>query len=137
MREAGIFSKALLAKDERGSRESLPEHEPESWSTLASAPELPIERGIAGPGLRANVLVRLGSMQDGLLHNSMQPEGFLHDIDHEIAERGDLAGERPCRRAEHDEPTDIHTHRGQDAHEVSTRHVRLRDERGQRRDPTS
>ena len=45
-------------KHERDSREAFPEHEPESWITHANAPALPIERGIAGPGLLANVLVR-------------------------------------------------------------------------------
>lgn len=32
--------------------------QPSSWITIAPPPELPIERGIAGPGLLANVVVR-------------------------------------------------------------------------------
>lgn len=57
-------------KDERASRDALPEHEPESWITLASAPALPIERGIAGPGLLANVLVR--RFDDHLPYNRLE-----------------------------------------------------------------
>jgi transposase len=57
-------------KHERASREALPEHEPESWITLASAPALPIERGIAGPSLLANVLVR--RFDDHLPYNRLE-----------------------------------------------------------------
>jgi transposase len=37
---------------------TLPEQPPESWITVAPAPELPLPRAMAGPGLLANVAVR-------------------------------------------------------------------------------
>jgi transposase len=45
-------------KAERADRGAPPEQEPRAWIALAPAPPLPIERGIAGPGLLANVAVR-------------------------------------------------------------------------------
>jgi transposase len=45
-------------KEERTAHTSLPEQEPQAWIATAEPPELPIERGIAGPGLLANVIVR-------------------------------------------------------------------------------
>jgi transposase len=43
-------------KDSRAERGTLPEHEPESWITICARPELPIEHGMAGPGLLANLI---------------------------------------------------------------------------------
>ncbi|MDH5675343.1 MAG: transposase [Myxococcales bacterium] len=45
-------------KAERAARGTLPEEPPKAWITRAPAIELPIERGMAGPGLLANLIVR-------------------------------------------------------------------------------
>ena len=45
-------------KQERAERGTLPDPLPESWITVAPAPELPLPRCMAGPGLLANVIVR-------------------------------------------------------------------------------
>lgn len=49
---------------------TLPEQEPESWITIAQPLELPIVRGIAGPGLLANVIVR--RFDDHLPYNRLE-----------------------------------------------------------------
>ena len=45
-------------QQERAARDTSPEVAPETWITVAPPPELPIERGMAGPGLLANVSTR-------------------------------------------------------------------------------
>ncbi len=45
-------------RQERADRGATPEHDPLSWIVTAPPPELPIERGLAGPSLLANVAVR-------------------------------------------------------------------------------
>jgi len=48
----------------------MPEVPPQAWITVAPPPELPIERGMAGPGLLANVIVR--RFDDHLPYNRLQ-----------------------------------------------------------------
>lgn len=57
-------------KEARAERGELPEYEPESWITTAARPELPIENGMAGPGLLANVIVR--RFDDHLPYNRLE-----------------------------------------------------------------
>lgn len=57
-------------KDARAERGTLPEQEPKSWITLAAAPELPLLRSMAGPGLLANVIVR--RFDDHLPYNRLE-----------------------------------------------------------------
>ena len=56
-------------RNERASCDSS-ELEPEAWITTAPPPELPIERGMAGPGLLANVIVR--RFDDHLPYNRLE-----------------------------------------------------------------
>ena len=55
---------------ERAARETLPQEAPQAWITVAPPPELPIERGMAGPGLLANVIVR--RFDDHLPYNRLE-----------------------------------------------------------------
>ncbi len=57
-------------KGARAAEGSLPPKEPQSWITVAAPPELPIRRGIAGPGLLANVIVR--RFDDHLPYNRLE-----------------------------------------------------------------
>ena len=57
-------------KAERVRCDTLPEHEPQSWFTVAPVPELPLPRSIAGPGLLANVTVR--RFDDHLPYNHLE-----------------------------------------------------------------
>ncbi len=57
-------------KEERAERGTMPEQEPASWIVAAPPPELPIERGMAGPGLLANVIVR--RFDDHLPYNRLE-----------------------------------------------------------------
>lgn len=57
-------------KHARSERGALPEVEPESWITLASAVEPPIPRSSAGPGLLANLIVR--RFDDHLPYNRLE-----------------------------------------------------------------
>jgi transposase len=57
-------------QEERASRGTLPELPPESWITTAPAPELPLPRCMAGPGLLANVIVR--RFDDHLPYNRLE-----------------------------------------------------------------
>lgn len=57
-------------KEQRAAHASLPEQEPQAWIATAPPPELPIERGIAGPGLLANVIVR--RFDDHLPYNRLE-----------------------------------------------------------------
>jgi transposase len=54
----------------RGIGEPQPEQDPEAWITVAPPPESPIERGLAGPGLLANVIVR--RFDDHLPYNRLE-----------------------------------------------------------------
>lgn len=49
---------AAAVQQARAEAGTLPEQPPESWITVAPAPELPLPRAMAGPGLLANVAVR-------------------------------------------------------------------------------
>jgi len=57
-------------QEERAARGTLPELPPESWITTAPAPELPLPRCMAGPGLLANVIVR--RFDDHLPYNRLE-----------------------------------------------------------------
>lgn len=57
-------------KAERADQGTLVEQDPEAWITTAAPPELPIVRGIAGPGLLANVIVR--RFDDHLPYNRLE-----------------------------------------------------------------
>lgn len=57
-------------QDERAAQGTMPEQQPRSWITTAPPPELPIERGSAGPGLLANVIVR--RFDDHLPYNRLE-----------------------------------------------------------------
>lgn len=57
-------------KAERSERDCLPEVDPQSWIILAPAPELPVPRCMAGPGLLANVAVR--RFDDHLPYNRLE-----------------------------------------------------------------
>lgn len=64
--EAAIDA-AKQTRDEQGVQ---PEVEPEAWITVASPPEQPIERSLAGPGLLANLIVR--RFDDHLPYNRLE-----------------------------------------------------------------
>jgi len=57
-------------KDARAQDGPLPEPAPQSWITVAPAPELPLPRAMAGPGLLANVIVR--RFDDHLPYNRLE-----------------------------------------------------------------
>jgi len=57
-------------QQERGIDGSLAQDGPQAWITIAPPAELPIERGIAGPGLLANVIVR--RFDDHLPYNRLE-----------------------------------------------------------------
>ncbi|HUO66748.1 MAG TPA: IS66 family transposase [Gammaproteobacteria bacterium] len=57
-------------KAARQAQGSLPEQTPQSWITVAAAPELPLPRSMAGPGLLANVIVR--RFDDHLPYNRLE-----------------------------------------------------------------
>ena len=57
-------------QEERGIDGSLAQDGPQAWITIAPPAELPIERGIAGPGLLANVIVR--RFDDHLPYNRLE-----------------------------------------------------------------
>ena len=60
----------LAVKESRAELGTLPEQEPESWITISARPELPIEHGMAGPGLLANLIVR--RFDDHLPYNRLE-----------------------------------------------------------------
>jgi transposase len=57
-------------KHERVERGLVPEVEPQAWILSAPPPELPIERGMAGPGLLANLIIR--RFDDYLPYNRLE-----------------------------------------------------------------
>jgi transposase len=57
-------------KAQRAMHDALPEERPQSWITIAPAPEHPLERSMAGPGLLANVVVR--RFDDHLPYNRLE-----------------------------------------------------------------
>lgn len=59
-----------VVQQERAAQGTLPPVPPEAWITVAPPPELPIERGMAGPGLLANVIVR--RFDDHLPYNRLE-----------------------------------------------------------------
>jgi transposase len=61
---------AQEVKAAREAHGTLPEQTPQSWITVAPAPELPLPRSMAGPGLLANVVVR--RFDDHLPYNRLE-----------------------------------------------------------------